>query len=91
MKRKYNVLKVMLDTGNHSWAYPTESLEKLIEYCNNAKNVRKTCSLHFYTFKIDSNEKLVDDSNEYINTIMKFRPKHDRILNDGNYLWIEDK
>ena len=50
MTRKYNAFKIIHASGNGSWVCKFEVLNDLIDHCNSAKNIRKTCDLHFYSW-----------------------------------------
>ena len=77
MSLKYNVMKIMCDTGNPSWGYAFDTLKELVEYCSDAKNTRKVCDLHFYAFETEQQED--NRQVKYLGTIKWYHPKRGKI------------
>ena len=89
MSRKYNVMKIMCDTGNPSWGYAFDTIDELLEYCSDGKNTRKACDLHFYCFRIDRRQD--KEQIEYLGTVPAYHPKRGKIAYDRQYLLFDVK
>jgi len=78
--RKYNAYKIIHDSGNGSWVGTFDVLNDLIDHCNSENYIRKTCDLHFYTWKGNPIHK---KELQYMGAVCFHNPKDNHIPNEG--------